>query len=143
MEWRRNGYRISTDSALLDLDTIHQFLSRSYWAAGRTKETVKRSIDRSLCFGVYAEDHQVGFARVVTDYTTFYWLCDVFIDERDRGRGLGKWLMQCIVEAKELEGLYGILATRDAHGLYARYGFCVPENPRKFMVRKGAQVSRV
>jgi GNAT superfamily N-acetyltransferase len=123
LEVRRDGYRVSTDKSRLDIDAIHAFLSeRSYWAQQRPLHTVKISIAGSLCFGVYERDQQVGFARVVTDCATFAWLCDVFILESHRGRGLGKWMIECVVAHPDLQGLLFTLATRDAHGLYRTYG---------------------
>ena len=103
-EWRRGEYLISTDPSLLDLDVVQGFLRRSYWAAERPLETVKRSIENSLSFGLYhGEDRrQVGFARVVTDFATFAWYCDFFIDERHRGQGLGVWMIETVVDHPEL-----------------------------------------
>jgi GNAT superfamily N-acetyltransferase len=120
-----DGYMISTDSSRIDLEIVHGYLSReSYWAAGRAMETVQRSIENSLCFGVYDPDgKQAGFARVVTDYATFGWLCDLFILDAHKGRGLGKWLVQTVVSHPDLQALKRMqLATRDAHELYSRYG---------------------
>jgi GNAT superfamily N-acetyltransferase len=144
MEWQRGEYRISTDRAQLSLDTIRAFLSRSYWAADRSKETIEQAVDHSLCYGVYHRDQQVGFARVVTDYTTFYWLCDVFIDEAHRGRGLGKWLMECILATPEVKRQeFGVLATRDAQGLYAQYGFQqAGQAAKSFMYRLREDLAR-
>ena len=118
------GLRISTDPAELDLDWIHPALSeRAYWALGRTREQVERSIANSLCFGAYRGDRQVGFARVVTDYATFGWICDVFVDETERGRGIGGRLIEAVVADPRLQGLRRlVLATRDAHELYERHG---------------------
>ncbi len=132
---RQNGFSISTDPARLDLALIHDFLShRSYWAAGIPLETVRRSIENSLCFGVYQGQSQVGFARVVTDKSTFAYLGDVFVLEDFRGRGLAKWLLEQIVGHPDLRGLRRfILGTRDAHGLYEQYGFRALSNPEKFM----------
>jgi GNAT superfamily N-acetyltransferase len=123
-EVRRDGYTISTDKARLDIPIIHAFLSeRSYWAEGRTRASVEQSIANSLCFGVYESDQQVGFARVVTDYTLFAWVCDVFILEDYRGRGLGKWLIETLCAHPSLATIRRIyLATYDAHELYRRYG---------------------
>lgn len=127
MEKVDGGFLVSTDKSLLSLDTIHDFLvNRSYWANSRTKEQIGRSIDNSMCFGVYESGRQVGFARVVTDYSVMYWLCDVFIDEEYRGKGLGKLLVECVVNHPQLKDLNGILATKDAQGLYEKYGFRVP-----------------
>jgi GNAT superfamily N-acetyltransferase len=135
-QYERNEYLISTDKARLDVTMIHDYLShRSYWAQGRSIAVVARSIEHSLCFGVYEGERQVGFARVVTDYATFAWLCDVFILESHRGRGLGKWLVQCVKMYPDLKDLrLFILATRDAHELYRRYGdFEAMEAPEKWM----------
>jgi len=125
-EYRKNGYLISTDKARLNLALIHRYLSEeSYWAAGRRRDTVSRSIEHSMCFGVYEEEgEQVGFARVVTDYATFAWLCDVFVLSPYQGKGLGKWLVRTVVEYPDLQGVKRILlGTRDAHTLYRAFGF--------------------
>lgn len=137
-ERRPDGYSISTDKARFDVGLIHNWLSRrSYWAEGRPFEVVRRSIDASLCFGVYAGREQAGFARVVTDGATFAWLCDVFILEEHRGRGLGKWLIESVVGHPDLQGLRVYLATRDAHELYRRYGgFQALPAPDRWMVRR-------
>jgi GNAT superfamily N-acetyltransferase len=138
-EQRRDHYTISTDKTRLDVATIHDFLTHSsYWAQGRTVDAVQRSIDNSLCFGVYDGTQQAGFARVVTDYVAFGWLCDVFILPSHRGHGLGKWLVECITAHPDLTGLRTLLlATRDAHGLYAGYGGFKPlENPAGWMVKR-------
>ena len=123
-DYKRDGYLINTDKTKLNIDIIHQYLSEeSYWAQGRSMETVRKSIEHSLCFGVYAADQQVGFARVVTDYATFAWLADVFILESHRGLGLSKWLVECIVTHPDLQNLKNfLLATKDAHELYRKYG---------------------
>lgn len=137
-EYTRGDYVISTDRAKLQVGVIHDFLSRaSYWARGRSLNTVRRAIENSLCFGVYASSEQAGFARVVTDYATFAWLCDVFVLEPFRGQGLGKWLIECVTTYPDLQNLEGfILATRDAHELYRRYGGFFPlESPEKWMRR--------
>jgi len=124
VEYQRDGYLISTDRARLDLEFIHEFLSSSaYWAQGRPLTIVQRSIENSLCFGVYRGAQQVGFARVVTDRCTFAWLCDLFVEEAYQGQGLGKWLAECIVAHPDLQTLrIFLLATRDAHELYRHYG---------------------
>lgn len=134
----RDGYVISTDKESLDLDLVHDFLSRSsYWAQGRPFAAVQRSVEHSLSFGVYADAGQVGFARVVTDYATFGWLCDVFILDSHRGQGLGKWLVESIVAHPDVQELtIFLLATRDAHELYRRRGgFEVLETPEGWMTR--------
>lgn len=138
VEIQRGEYTISTDPRRLNIALIHDYLSQdSYWAVGRTFEIVQRSIRNSLCFGVYQGEQQVGFARVVTDYATFSWLCDVFILASHRDHGLGKWLVATIVEHPDLQGAQKfLLATRDAHELYRQYGgFENLPMPEKWMVR--------
>ncbi len=128
MEWSQAEYLVSTDKSRLSIDVIHAYLSRSYWASGRSRETIAATLKNSLCFGVYhlgQPVEQVGFARAVTDYATMFWLCDVFILEEHRGQGLGKWLVQCILASPPLKGLKAYLATRDAHGLYSQFGFAL------------------
>lgn len=124
-EWHQGDYVVSTDPARLDLDLIHRSLStQAYWAIGRSRETVERAWANSLPFGIYQEDRQLGFARVVTDYATFAWLADVFVLPEFRGRGLSKLLLQIIFAHPELQGLRRwVLATKDAQGLYQRFGF--------------------
>jgi GNAT superfamily N-acetyltransferase len=139
VEYQRDGYLISTDRTRLDVEFIHEFLSNSaYWAQGRPLDTVRRSIEGSLCFGVYNGAQQVGFGRAVTDRATFAWLCDLFVVEGHRGRGLGKWLVECIVAHPDLKALrIFLLATRDAHELYRRYGgFQDLPAPGRFMARR-------
>ena len=118
-------YVISTDSTRLDAGFVERSLHTTYWAAGRTREAIEKSIAGSLCFGVYLEDskEQVGFARVVTDRSTFAWICDVFVDPSHRSRGLGKQLMSEIVQHPDLKSVTMYLGTRDAHGLYEKFGF--------------------
>ena len=139
-EWRRGEYVISTDPSLLNLDAVHGFLQRSYWASERPLETIKRSVEGSLNFGLYQpkDRRQVGFARVVTDFATFAWLCDVFIDEAHRGHGLGVWLVETVVEHPELRCMrLWMLGTRDAHGLYEKIGFTPLGAPEKWMQKFG------
>lgn len=142
-EWLRADFSISTDVRYLDLETIGRFLSESaYWALGRTAEQVRRSIDNSaVCFGVYAgaltdvPRRQVGFARLISDMTTFAWLCDVFLLPSARGHGLGAWLVEVVVETVRAAGIRRVLlATRDAHGLYARQGFEPLPAPQRWMI---------
>jgi len=132
-------YTVTTDPARMDLAVIHGYLSgSSYWAIGRSLETVRKSIGNSLCFGVFSPaGEQVGFARVVTDRATFAWLCDVFVLEEHRGRGLSKRLTQAVVSHPDLAGIRRIvLATRDAHELYRRYGgFAELSRPGNWMER--------
>lgn len=137
MEWRNEGFTISTDRNLLQIDVIHGFLSEeSYWAKERTREQTLKAIENSLCYGVYQGENQIGFARVVTDYATFAYIGDVFILEKYRGRGLSKWLMETIVSHPELQNLRRwILATRDAHALYEKTGFAALRFPERWMER--------
>ena len=136
-EWRRDEYTISTDRERLNVSLIHDFLSKnSYWAKGRSLEKVQRSIEHSLNFGVYKDGEQIGFARVVTDYATFAWLADVFILDAYQGRGLSKWLIEVIVSHQQLQGFRRwVLATKDAHELYRRFGFAELKEPARWMER--------
>lgn len=134
MHVRKGQYVISTDKEKLDINYIHGFLSHSYWAEDIPLNIVKKSIEYSICFGVYNDTQQVGFARVITDQSTFAHLADVFIDEKYRGLGLSKWLMEIIMGHPELQGLRTWqLGTLDAHGLYAKFGFRPIENPERSM----------
>lgn len=135
-EWRQGQYLISTDKSRLDLTLIHNFLTTSYWAAGIRLEVVRRSIEHSLSFGLYKEDRQIGYARVITDYATFAYLGDVFILESFRGQGLSKWLVEVIVTHPDLQGFRRwILLTKDAHGLYEKVGFTGVATPERYMER--------
>jgi len=151
VESRRGEFVISTDPARLDLDVIHGFLTNCYWAKGIPRQVVARSIEHSLCFGVYDGSGagvpagvpvdvpvgvpvQVGFARVVSDFATVAYLGDVFVLESHRGRGLSKWLMECVMQHPALQRLRRwILLTRDAHELYARFGFTPLKAPERYM----------
>lgn len=128
-------YEISTDTDRLDVEVIHKFLAEdAYWSPGIPRSTVVRGIANSLCFGVYHREAQVGFARVVTDKATFALLADVFILKAHRGKGLSKWLMRCVVEHDDLQGLRRfLLLTSDAHGLYSQFGFKELGSPARFM----------
>lgn len=136
--WERAGFVITTDKQRLDIAFIYDFLSQqSYWARNRSRELVERSIDNSLNFGVFKGDEQVGFARVVTDFATFAWLADVFVVEEYRGRGLGIWLIEVITSHPRLQNFRRwLLATRDAHELYRRFGFNEVAEPERWMERR-------
>ena len=137
--WRRDECLISTERSLLDLGIVYGYLKTSYWAAGVPEDVVRRSVENSLCFGVYSGEEQVGFARVVTDRATFAYLADVFVLEEHRGRGIGKWLVEAVLSHPELRGLRRwMLATRDAHELYRKYGFAELGRPGIFMERNDA-----
>ena len=140
-ERRRDRYLVTTDKTKLDLQVIHGFLRRSYWAAGIPIEVVERSIRNSLTFGLFYDEEQVGFARVVTDRATLAYLADVFVLEEHRGRGLSGWLMEAVLSHPELQGLRRwMLATADAHGLYERFGFTALKTPEIFMERHDPNV---
>ena len=125
---------ISTDPARLDIDLIHRFLETCYWAKGRRRTVVERSIRNSLCFGVYLAGRQVAFARVVSDRAVFAYLMDVFVIPEFRGRGISKTLMRSVLEHPDLQNLrVFLLATRDAHGLYAQFGFRALAHPERWM----------
>ncbi len=133
-KYQRNGFVISTGRELLDLDVIHGFLAASYWCKDIPREVVARSIENSLCFGIYADQQQVGFARVISDYSTYAYIGDVFVLEAYRGRGLAKWLMECIMRHPQLQGLRRwSLVTGDAHGLYSQFGFTPLQAPERWM----------
>ncbi|MDF5733886.1 MAG: GNAT family N-acetyltransferase [Rhizonema sp. PD38] len=132
----KHRFYISTEKSKLDISTIHNFLKNSYWAENISLEMIEKSIKNSLCFGLYEEQKQIGFARVITDYATSALLKDVFILEPYRGQGLGKWFVEYIVEYPELQDVSKwLLATKDAHGLYRRYGFKNLPEPEKMMMR--------
>jgi len=137
MNVERDGLLISTERSLLQIDSIHRFLSQeSYWAAERTKEQTITALENSICFGIYDGNEQVGFARVVSDCATFAYIGDVYVIGTHRGRGLSKWLMQTIIDHPELQGLRRwILATRDAHGLYSQFDFEPLRFPERWMER--------
>lgn len=123
MEQIVGDYIISTDKEKLSVAKIKGFLDQSYWAPGRTEAVIEKSVQSSDCYGIYCQGEQVGFARVVSDQATMYWIGDVFIDEKHRGKNLSKALIRLIVESEAYRGLRGILATSNAHGLYAQFGF--------------------
>jgi GNAT superfamily N-acetyltransferase len=135
-ETHHDHFTISTDPSRLDLEAITDMLSRAYWARGRTQEVIARYLPHSLTFGVYDGSSQIGLARVVSDYTTFAWLCDVIIHENYRGQGLGKWLMKTVHNHPDLQGLRRwMLATKDAHNLYSQFGWVPLESPERWMMK--------
>jgi GNAT superfamily N-acetyltransferase len=136
MNWTKDKFTISDEPERLQLEVIVDYLARAYWSNQRPRVVIEKSLKHSLCFGVYENQTQIGFARVVSDHATFAYLADVFILESHQGHGLGKWLVQTILEHPELQGLRRwMLATRDAHGLYAQYGFTALENPDRYMTK--------
>jgi GNAT superfamily N-acetyltransferase len=136
IEYQRGEFLVSTDRKRIDLAVVHTFLTNCYWCKGISKEIVTRSIRHSLCFGIYKGSAQIGFARVISDFATIAYLGDVFVLEPYRRRGLSRWLMECIVQHPALQGLRRwILLTRDAHGLYAKFGFTPLKAPERYMER--------
>ncbi|GDX53007.1 N-acetyltransferase [Bacteroidota bacterium] len=135
MKIQQGDYTISDEKDLMDIKIIHQYLSEeSYWCAGIPIDVVKKSIEGAHCFGIFLNENQIGFARVITDHATFAYLADVFVLPEHRGKGLSKWLMKTIVDNPELQGLRRwILATRDAHALYEQFGFTPLAKPDRFM----------
>ena len=136
MNWTKDIFSISTDKSRLDVHYIHQYLSEySHWAKNIPLHIVKKSIEGSMCFGLYTSSQQIGFARVITDNACFAYLADVFVDERFRGKGLAKWLMEIIIVHPDLQGLRRfLLSTRDAHGLYKQFGFLPLASPENWML---------
>ena len=141
--WHRREYTISTDRSRLDIDLIHDFISnQSYWGRGRTREVIERSVENSMTFGIYHGDEQVGFARIITDYTIFAWVTDLFVLPEHRGRGLAKWLMQVIRAHPKLQGLRRwALSTRDAHAFYERFGFSKLHSPEQWMEGRDSTIT--
>jgi GNAT superfamily N-acetyltransferase len=133
-EWTRGEFTISTDPRRIDLDVVHGFLVTSYWAEGIPRALVERSIEHSLCFGLYHGDRQIGFARVISDRATFGYLGDVFVLDAYRGRGLGRWLMEVVHAHPDLQGFRRwVLLTRDAHALYRQVGYAPLARPERYM----------
>jgi len=142
-EHHEGGFTVSTDPSRLDLDVIHGFLTRSYWSEGITRALVDRSIENSLCFGLYEGRKQIGFARVVADRAVIGFLADVFVLEPRRGRELGKFLMRCVMAHPDLQTISKFrLGTRDAHGLYRPFGFTALEDPATHMERMRPELRR-
>jgi len=142
MEWRRGAHTVSDERARIDLDVVHGYLARSYWAEGIPRELVQRALENSLCFGLYeplpggSGERQIGFARVISDRATFAYLADVFVLEERRGQGLARFLMECVDAHPELHALRRwLLVTRDAHGLYERLGWRALAEPSRHMER--------
>lgn len=142
-EWTRDGFTVSTDPERLDRALVHEFLTESYWSPGIPRDVVERSIENSLVFGLYEGVHQIGFARTITDRATFAYLADVFVLSEYRGRKLGEWLVECACAHPDLQGLRRwVLLTRDAHGLYQKFGFTGVAQPDRYMERWDPEVYR-
>ena len=133
-ELREGQYLVSTDPSLLDIDSIHAFLTATYWAEGVPRDIVERSLQHSISFGLYDGQAQIGFARVITDRATFAYIADVYVEEEFQGQGLGKLLMRAVMAHPDLQGMRRwMLGTRDAHGLYHQFGFHEPRHPDRWM----------
>ncbi len=133
-EFRKDDFVISTDKRKLNFKTIHHFLTNCYWPNGISMKLVKKAARNSIGFGVYHKKEQIGYARVITDYVRFGYLADVFIIEQYRGKGLSKWLMKIILNHPELKNIHAwMLATKDAHGLYEKFGFKIIDEPKRYM----------
>ncbi|MFX3632570.1 MAG: GNAT family N-acetyltransferase [Candidatus Pristimantibacillus sp.] len=139
MESIYKDYIISDDKQRVNVQTVIDFLATSYWASRRPEEAIKKSIQNSICYGVYDKERMIGFARIITDGATMYYLCDVFVIEEYRGQGISKKLIEIIANSPELESLTGLLGTKDAHGLYESYGF--ERDSEKFMRRMARKLT--
>ncbi len=133
MEWHRDEFVISDDLSRVQVEVVADFLAKTFWGHRRPREVVEKLIQTSLCFSLFRRQEQIGFARVVTDYAVFSWLSDVVIKDGYRGRGLGEWLVECILEHPRIAGTQFVLQTTDAAGLYKKFGFQANE---KLMTRK-------
>ena len=135
MEIRKGNYVVTDNKEMVRRDLVKRFiLDNSYWGKNRTEQQIDRSIDNSLCFSLFLNIEQIGFARVISDFATMYYLADLFVLEEFRGNGLGKWLVECVLTHEKLRGLRGMLNTKDAHSLYEKFGFSVAE-PQRTMIR--------
>ena len=133
-EYKRDQFTVTSDPSKLDIDAIYDFLSHCYWSEGVPREIVERAIKHSICFGLFEDTQQIGFARVISDRATYAYLCDVYVLDSYRGKGLGTWMMSCVMKHPELQGLRRFtLLTRDAHGLYQKFGFAAAKNPSRYM----------
>ncbi len=133
-EFHRDQFTVSSDPSKLDLDAIFDFLTHCYWSEGIPLSTVEKGIKNSLCFGLFDAATQIGFARVISDYASYAYLCDVYVLDSYRGKGLGTWLMSCVMKHPDLQGLRRFtLLTRDAHALYRKFGFDASRNPSRYM----------
>jgi GNAT superfamily N-acetyltransferase len=131
MEWVRTEYLLTDDKTRLDINAITRLLADSYWASDRPQRIMEKAIEHSICFGLFCDSQQVGFARAVTDHATFTWVCDVIIHPEHRRKGLGKWMVQCLLQHPELQTITHVLRTKDAHGLYERFEFQRAEYMRR------------
>ncbi len=138
-EWTNGDYQLSDDETRLDLAATQRLLGTTYWAADRLPSVMAQAIQHSLCLGLYHGSRQIGFARAVTDYSTFTWICDVIVHPEYRRKGLGKWMVQCLINHPALQTRSQVLATRDAHGLYERFGFKRTEYMKRMPTATGLE----
>ena len=136
VSFSKGDFFITTDPQKLDRDAVCRFLADTYWARRRPPGVITRSLENSLCFSLFHREEQIGFGRVVTDYATFAYLCDVYLLEKYRGRGLGKWLIECIVTHSDLARVNWCLLTGDAHSFYEQFGFRRLRKPQHFMEKR-------
>ncbi len=132
MEWHRDEFIISDDPKLVNIDVVAGLLGKTYWGHKRTRPVVEKLIPKSFCFSLLRDGEQIGFARIVTDYTVFSWLSDLVIDDEYRGQGLGRWFLNCVLTHPEIAGTQFVLQTTHAHALYEKFGFAKSE---KIMTR--------
>ena len=141
VRWERGIFQINTDLAALDAVTVHQFLSAAPWSHGISAPTLKIALENSLCFSLFENHRQIGLARVITDYATYAYLCDVYLREDFRGQGLGSWLIRCVLEHPQLKNLRRVsLLTHDAQAFYERFGFEPLDRPERYMERIVAEI---
>jgi GNAT superfamily N-acetyltransferase len=138
MEWNNQGFRLTDEAGRLDMDVVVAALQTAYWSPGRPREIIEESFRNSLCFGLFDGDRMIGFTRVVTDKVVFSWFCDVWVDPAYRGRGLGTWMMQCVMEHPDVAATRQVLITQDAHGFYEKLGF----ERRELLVKPGQRSYR-
>ena len=142
MEWFREEYSVSDKTEKVQRKVMNDYIINRSWGKGRTCEQMNRAMNNSICFSLFKREEQIGFARVITDYALIFYLADVFVLEEHRGKGLGKWLIECVIDHPSIKGLLGLLNTRDAHTLYERFSFAVLSNPRSAMIRTAETVTR-
>ncbi len=131
MQWTNGEYIITDEREKVDVDKLHEMLSKTYWAANRTKDTTIKSLDKVICFSMYYNNEQIGFARVITDEVVFSWICDIIVEEKFRGKGLGSWLMECVMNHPKIKNTRQALSTSSAYGLYEKCGFIRTETMYK------------
>jgi GNAT superfamily N-acetyltransferase len=146
MEWHKDNYLVTDNKKVIDIDFVTAELNKTYWAEGRSREMTAKSIEHSVFFSLLDGDRMIGFARVVTDYSTFAWLCDVYIHPDYRGNGLGVWLMECVYSHPSTDVWLNLLATKDAHGLYEKFGFnrgeCMAKSDKTKQPKKDNEIER-